>query len=131
MEAARRTSKNSVASIQSVVLSVSLSDAASDVELLGRRSEDLVEIDRRPPAGNFRASQIVPIRSFADRSDPARRYVVQSSEQSAVDAHQPGWFCVASLNVGGRNTNCLEFVMDGGPSGFLEGGRIGKIHTYR
>ena len=123
MEAARKSSKNSVASIQSVGLSVSLSDAASDVELLGRRadqthdlveidrSQDLVEIDRRPPAGNFRASQIVPIRSFADRSDPARRYGVPSSEQ--FEAHQPGWFCVASLNIGGRNTNSLEFILDG------------------
>jgi hypothetical protein len=124
MEAARKTSKSSVASIQSVGLSVSLSDAASDVELLGRRredqtqdlveidrSQDLGEIDRRPPAGAFRASQIVPIRNFGSQSDPARRYGVPSSEQ--FEPHQPGWFCVVSLNIGGRNTNSLEFVLDG------------------
>ena len=86
------TGKDAVANVSlSQFPSVSASDNAQNDALL--------------PRSDFRPSQIVPIHDDGVQALPAQ-----------LQSLQPDGFCVVSLNIGGRNTNPLEFVMDGDDS---------------
>ena len=104
MQAVRKASENSTASAQDVAPSLAPFDATSDVAPLYRRGKDLVEINQRPPqppAGNLQVSQSVRIHD--DLTFPSLE---------KLQSQRPGRFSIASLNVGGRNTNALEFALD-------------------